>query len=898
VIFMAQPLIKIKKVTMWILCSLWLVAIVWNGSSSVWAQSVWDQEVPPSANEPANKVNSDQPPPDSDRVTPGPGRAVPDKLIPDKHIPDKHIPNKLVPGRIIPDKEAHDKDAHKKVSMDFDNVDIRLVIKFMSDLTGKNFILDDRVKGKVTVLSPTQIPVKDAFRIFESILEVNGYTTVTSGNIIKVIPDNNAASKNLETISGDSYHIEQGEDIGDTSDTMVTQIIPLQFADVERVKAILQALISRESKILSYLPTNTLILTERASNINRLMTILKEIDVETENSVIEIIPLQNGDADTMVKQLQTFFGERTSYYRKTQNSKGGQVGDKVKILSDSRTDSIIVMADPEQIEEIKDLVKQLDIPVPRDKDDIHVYFLRNSKADDMAKVLAQIMSKTLSKGVKEAKPDTPITVVSDKSTNSLIITASTADYTVIERVLQKLDIMRPQVLVEALIAEVSYNKSRELGVEWRAMREPSNKGSLLPLGGTSFGAINNVMTPTGAIAPPGGLFIGLTKGFIEMGGASFPNLAALLAAYQTDSDVNVLSTPHILTTDNEEAEIIVGEEVPYAGAREVLPNSGTSSSVYSYNYKNVGLTLRLTPHINQDDYVKLEIYQEIKKVVDTAVSAEGPLPTTTIRQAKTTVVVKDGQTVVLGGLIQDDKMQTSRRVPCLGSIPLLGMLFRSTSKKGEKRNLQIFITPHIIKNPEDIDVFTRGMRNKLEEQEHPQSKTKRQQQTKTKQQQLKAEQQPPKAEQQQIKNEQQQPKTEQQQQPKAEQQQPKAEQQQKKNEQQQPKTEQQQPPKTEQQQIRVKQQQPKAEQQQPETEQQQIRVEQQQPKTEQQQPETEQQQIRVEQQQPKTEQQQIRVEQQQPKTEQQQPETEQQQQPKAEQQQPETEQQQQPKAEQ
>jgi general secretion pathway protein D len=861
---MAQPLIKIKKVTMWILCSLWLVAIVWKGASPVWAQGV-----PPSANEPANKFISDQPPPDSDRVTPGPGRAVPGKLI-----PNKLGPNKLVPGRIIPDKEAHDKDAHKKVSMDFDNVDIRLVIKFMSDLTGKNFILDDRVKGKVTVLSPTQIPVKDAFKIFESILEVNGYTTVTSGNIIKVIPDNNAASKNLETISGDSHHIEQGEDSSDTSDTMVTQLIPLQFADVERVKAILQALISRESKILSYLPTNTLILTERASNINRLMTILKEIDVETENSVIEIIPVQNGDADTMVKQLQTFFGERTSYYRKTQNSKGGQIGDKVKILSDSRTDSIIVMADPEQIEEIKDLVKQLDIPVPRDKDDIHVYFLRNAKADDMAKVLAQIMSKTLAKGVKEAKPDTPITVVSDKSTNSLIITASTADYTVIGRVLQKLDIMRPQVLVEALIAEVSYNKSRELGVEWRAMREPSDKGSLLPLGGTSFGAINNVMTPTGAIAPPGGLFIGLTKGFIEMGGVSFPNLAALLAAYQTDSDVNVLSTPHILTTDNEEAEIIVGEEVPYAGAREVLPNSGTSSSVYSYNYKNVGLTLRLTPHINQDDYVKLEIYQEIKKVVDTAVSSEGPLPTTTIRQAKTTVVVKDGQTVVLGGLIQDDKMQTSQRVPCLGSIPLLGMLFRSTSKKGEKRNLQIFITPHIIKNPEDIDVFTRGMRNKLEEQEQPQSKTKRQQQTKTKQQQLKTEQQ-------QIKTEQQQPKAKQQQQ--------------KKNEPQQPETEQQQP-KAGQQQIKVKQQQPKTEQQQPKAEPQQPKTEQQQPKAEQQQPETEQQQPKAEPQQPEAEQQQPKNEQQQPKTEQQQPETEQQQ-PKNGQQQPETEQQQ-PKNEQ
>ncbi|MEW5800852.1 MAG: type II secretion system secretin GspD [bacterium] len=655
-------MIKIRKTTLWLLFLFWFVAIVWNGG----CRFCWAQDIPPALNELVKKISSD-------------------------------------------------KESNKKVSMDFDNVDIRLVIKYMSDLTGKNFILDDRVKGKVTVLSPTEIPVKDAFKIFESILEVNGYTTVVAGNVIKVIPDSQAASKNLETVKGESPTAEE-----DVSDTMVTQLISLQYADVERVKAILQPLISRESKILSYLPTNTLILTERVSNINRLMTILKELDIEIANSVISIIPIKHGDADTLAKQIQTLFGERTSYYRKSRKTRSAQ-GSTLKILPDSRTGNIIVMAEPDQLEEIKDLIRQLDVPVSRDKDDIHVYFLKNSKADDMAKVLAQIMSKTMAKPAKDAKPETPLTVVSDKATNSLIITASSVDYGVIERVLEKLDIMRPQVLVEALIAEVSYDKSRELGVEWRAMREPSDEGELLPLGGTSFGKINSVMA--NPLAPPSGMFIGLTKGYISMGGTSFPNLASLIAAYQTDSDVNILSTPHILTTDNEEAEIIVGQEVPFAGSREVLANN-TSSSIYSINYKNVGLTLRLTPHINQDDYVKLEIYQEIKQVVDATVSQAGPIPTTTIRQAKTTVVVKNGQTVVLGGLIQDDKFKNSQRVPCLGSIPVLGLAFKSSSKRGQKRNLQIFITPHIVTKPEDIDIFTKGMRDKLEEQAPaPQSKT-------------------------------------------------------------------------------------------------------------------------------------------------------------------------------
>ncbi|MEW6380839.1 MAG: type II secretion system secretin GspD [bacterium] len=646
-------MITIKKVPKWFLCVLFLVTVLRVAYG-------WTQEVPPL-----------------------PGGAAKNFLA--------------------------DKGSSKKVSMDFDNVDIRLVIKFMSELTGKNFILDDRVKGKVTVLSPTQIPVKDAYRIFESIMEVNGYTTVTSGNVVKVVPDSTAASKNLETVTGESSDIGQ-----ESSDAMVTQLIPLEYADAERVKAILQPLISRESKILSYLPTNTLILTERASNINRLMAILKEIDVETEDSIISVIPIQHGDVDNLTKQLQTLFGERANTYHKSQKSHSGQ-GSALKILPDSRTGNIIVLSDPEQLEEIKELLKQLDVPVPRDKDDIHVYFLKNSKADDMAKVLAQIMSKTMTtKGAKDSKPDTPLTVVADKATNSLIITASSVDYSVIERVLQKLDIMRPQVLVEALIAEVSYDKSRELGVEWRAMREPSGHDSILPLAGTSFGKINEVIA--NPMAPPGGMFIGLTKGYINMGGLSFPNLAALVAAYQTDNDVNILSTPHILTTDNEEAEIIVGQEVPFAGAREVLSNNA-SNSIYSINYKNVGLTLRITPHINQDDYVKLEIYQEIKQIASTTISQAGPTPTTTIRQAKTSVVVKDGQTVVLGGLIQDDKFDNSQRVPCLGSIPIIGLAFKSMNKRNQKRNLQIFITPHIIKEPEDIDVFTSGMKNQLRSQE-------------------------------------------------------------------------------------------------------------------------------------------------------------------------------------
>ena len=595
------------------------------------------------------------------------------------------------------------KKGNEKVTMDFDNVDIRLVIKFMSELIGKNFILDNRVKGKVTVISPKEIPVKDAYAIFESILEVNGYTTVTTNDIIKIIPDSHAASKNLETIHGDSPKLKENND-----DTMVTQIISLEYAAADKVKAIIHPLISRESKILSYLPTNMLILTERISNINRLMGIIKEIDVKGEDSIITILSINHAQVEVLARQLQTLFAEKKSAKR-SGKAKTAQ-GARLKILPDERTDTIIIMAGLEQIEEMKEVIKKLDIPTPKEKDNIQVYFLKNSKAEEMAKLLSQIMSKTLAKPKRDGKSSgPPPTVVADKATNSLIITADPDDFSVLERILKKLDIMRPQVLVEALIAEVSYEKSRELGVEWRAMRDLSDNGDIIPFAGTNFGDINGMTT---SMLPPSGMFIGLTKGFIEVGGVSFPNLAALIAAYQQDSDVNILSTPHILTTDNEEAEIVVGEEIP-------LPTKDVINDISSYstNYKNVGLTLRITPHISQDGYVKLEIYYEQKKITSYMETPSGTFPTAATRQVKTTIVLKDKQTAVLGGMIRDDKFESAQRVPCLGSLPLIGRIFQSSSNQGQKTNLQIFITPHIIENPEDIAVFTTNMKDKLEDDE-------------------------------------------------------------------------------------------------------------------------------------------------------------------------------------
>jgi len=584
----------------------------------------------------------------------------------------------------------------RQVTMDFRNVEIATLVKFIGELTGKNFVVDERVRGKVTVISPTKISVAEAYKVFESILEVHGYATVPAGKVIKVVPATEARGKSIDTVVGTKGL--------PTADTMITQVIPIQHAPVNDIKNLFTPLVSKNSLLVTYQPTNTLIVTDVVSNINRLLKILKEVDLPGYALELAVIPLQYASAEAVAQELKTLFETKT--VRRAPRPKVEEVefstSGELKLIPDERTNSLIVLASAQTIRMLRGVIAKLDTEVPRGKGNIHVYYLQHAVADDLATILSGVAKEAGEGGQAGTAPAAAklpvlgekISILADKTTNSLIITASQQDFAVLKEVIKKLDIVRAQVYVEALIAEVTLDKVKNLGVEWNVSADPA-EGELKQYGGTNFGMIDALQE--GALS---GLLMAVTKGYI--GSGDVPNIKALVQFYSGDSDVNILSAPRLLTTDNEEAEIIVGEERPFLKSSQL---SEGGSTLQTWDYKDVGITLKLTPHISKGKLLRLEIFAEIKSFVENAEGLEGAVITTK-RQATTSVVVEDGSTVVLAGLIRDDITGGISKVPILGDIPLLGWLFKSRSQRKIKTNLLIFITPRVVNSAEDLKRIT------------------------------------------------------------------------------------------------------------------------------------------------------------------------------------------------
>ncbi len=587
------------------------------------------------------------------------------------------------------------------VTIDFDDVDIRVFIKFMSELAGKNFVVDKAVKGNVTIISPRKISVSEAYKVFESVLEVHGYTVVDAGDITKIVPTKDAREKNVET--------RIREEAITPEDRVVTQIISLKYASPNEMKKVLTPLVSRESVILSYPPTGMMVVTDLLSNIKRLLIIIGALDIEGIEEQIAVLPLKYASASEVTKSLGQIF-------QKTAKDQKGSIEPPVKLVADERTNSLIVLASENDTERIKQLLSLLDREIPRGEDKIRVYRLQNADAEELTKVLMNLPSKKDEKAATE-KGTAPVVsknvnVVSDKATNSLIITADRDDYLVLEEVIKKLDIPRPMVYIEALIMEVNITKNFDMGVEWTGGDYISSSDGRTKVYGGGFrgGSIIPAPDKTGVVSFPQGFSLGVLGETIKIGDFLFPNLGAVFQAYQKDQDVHILSTPQLMTLDNEEAEIYVGENIPYQTRSET---SSINIDYSSYEYKDVGVTLRLTPQISEERFVRLNIYQEITKVVSSGESV-AYRPTTLKRTAKTTVTVKDNNTIVIGGLIGDDITNTTYQVPCLGNIPFLGWLFKYETESKEKRNLFIFLTPHIVENPTEAKAIYEGKKEGID----------------------------------------------------------------------------------------------------------------------------------------------------------------------------------------
>ncbi len=618
--------------------------------------------------------------PAAPRVAPGKRRSVARPNPPEKPMKESST------------HEETEKDS-RYVTIDFDNVDIGVFIKFISELTGKNFVVDKGVRGKVTILSPTKISVKQAYKVFESVLEVHGYTTVPAGNIIKIVPAVQARSKEIET------RLEKV--VISPEDRVVTQLIPLKYADPDRLKKTLSPLVSKSSVVVSYPPAGMLIVTDVLSNIRRLMRIIEAIDVEGIGEEISVIPLEHATATVMAKSLNMVF-QRSP----TRTKKGVALRPLVRVVPDERTNTVIILASEDDTFKIKRLVELLDKERPKGEGDIRVYYLQNANAEELAKVLSAIPTQ---QGTEAKKGKVPVIskgvkIVPDKATNSLVITAGRADYRVLEDVIRKLDVPRRMVYIEALLMEVSLNKEFALGVQWQGGDTTgSHRGRKIGIFGASIPS-----DPLMSNAMPSGFSLGVLGDTITIGGIQFPNISAVVRALQNDADVHILSTPQIMTTDNEEAEIVVANNIPFLTRQERTEGNLDFSN---YEFKDVGVTLKITPQINQDRFVRLKLSQEVSQVSDDTTLG---LPTTLKRSAKTTVIIKDGQTLVIGGLIDKTLNASTYKVPVLGDIPLLGNLFKSKSRSDAKTNLFIFITPHIVENPSEAKKVYEEKREEIE----------------------------------------------------------------------------------------------------------------------------------------------------------------------------------------
>ncbi len=562
--------------------------------------------------------------------------------------------------------------AGTKVTLNFNATDINAVISAVSEMTGRNFIVDPRVKGKVTVISHRALKSSEIYQVFLSVLKVHGFAAIPGKNVTKIVPEVNAKQDAIST----------GKKSIPFSDEFITQVLEIKNVDAAQLVPILRPLVPQRGHLAAYPGSNVLVISDSAANIRRLKVIIHSIDQATGDD-IEVVILQNASASEVVRIIQ-------------QLSSQDQKKKKNNIIADDRTNSILLGGNKASRLRVKALIAHLDTPV-----DVggatQVVYLRNAVAKDLVPVLTGV-SKSVSKakGKKAGAAASNISIQADENTNALVITAPPDVFRSLRSVIRRLDIRRAQVLVEAVIAEVFTNSAQEFGIQWAAGSRDSGYASVVNFSiGTGI---------TGLLSSPPSLGDGLN---LAVGDPDAANpIGALIRALNSDGKSNILSTPSLLTLDNEEAEIVVGQNVPFVTGSFSGTGSGgstPSNPFQTVQREDVGLTLRITPQINEGDAIKLKVEQEVSTV---SPSTQGVDIITNKRSIKTNVVVNDGQMIVLGGLIEEKLSESEQRVPGLGDIPLLGWFFRYNKTELVKTNLMVFLQPTILKDAAITAAYT------------------------------------------------------------------------------------------------------------------------------------------------------------------------------------------------
>jgi len=607
----------------------------------------------------------------------------------------------------------------------FQEADIQAVVKTVSQITGKNFLLDPRVKGKLTIISTQPVSKNAIYQIFLASLKAQGYTAVDSASgFIKLVPLGDA-KQNADVSSG--VMPRPGEQT-------ITHVVTVQHSSAAQLVPLLRPLMAPTSQISVYPPSNTLIVTDYADNIRNLLRIVEIID-QRGGAELAIIALKHAsalDIADMVVRLYPNVSQTPGIPTPAQAA-GGEA-DRVTILPDLRTNSLLVRAENlGAIEDLREFIEKLDVPA-RVSGNTRVVYLRNAEASKLAEILRGLLAgEARAQTAAPAIPGRPAAartgvessqIQADEATNSLVISAPDAVFNNLRAVIEKLDVRRAQVFIEALIAEITTDKATQLGVQWFAGDQKSggSLGAVTNFPGTGTSIIAAAANPA-ALAASGGLSLAFVGETITVDGRQIRGLGALAQALEQKNIANIMSTPNLLTLDNAEAKIVVGQNVPFltGSFSQATTTTGAVNPFQTIERKDVGLTLKIKPQISEGGTVKLQIFQESSSVARATVAAQDLV--TNKRSLETTVVVDDGNTVVLGGLIEDSLSDNTQAVPWLGRIPLLGWLFKSNEKKKTKTNLMVFLRPIIVRGPEDSYGFTRSRYEHLRATEKTVSKT-------------------------------------------------------------------------------------------------------------------------------------------------------------------------------
>ena len=604
------------------------------------------------------------------------------------------------------------------ITPNYKDADLSQIIEAVSAVTGKNFIVDPRVRAQVTMLSSTPMSPDAFYQAFLSILQVHGFVAVPAGKVIKILPDANARQLPANDLPSS---------VSSTSDEIVTQVIAVKNVSAAQLVPILRPLIPQYGHLAAYPASNMLIISDRASNVNRMMRIIERID-QTGDTEIDVIPLEHASAAEVVRTVNTLYGSSAAE---------GAGMPTVKMVADERTNSVLVSGELSQRLRLKTLIAHLDTPLEAGGD-TQVRYLRYADAEKIAaKLREQIQGITASVAASGGGTPTPgaavqsgggdrsVTIWAEPQTNALVVSAPPKVMRTVMSIVDRLDIRRAQVLLEGILVEMSVDKSTDLGVNW-LIADRGSDGNLLPAGGfvqpvngTGIGEIiQGIRDPKSIAALPSGLTLGVGK--IVTNGMSW---AAIIRALQATGNTNIIATPSVLTLDNEEAEVKVAQEVPIVTGSYTNQGAGSGTGqvnpFQTVSREEVGIILKITPQINDSGTVQLKISQEVSNLAASSqqVLAASQGLITNKRTITTNVLAEDGGIVVLGGLLSDDMTEEKAQVPFLGSIPILGELFKTRAVKRKKTNLMFFIRPRILRDGVDVAVETNAKYNYLRGQQ-------------------------------------------------------------------------------------------------------------------------------------------------------------------------------------